>query len=195
MRAHATVIACLAAASTALGQTDPRIIIEVDEPVLGPGQRSTTIRLFAQFDDARDYAIAGIATSFATDRGSTGFSDLRLVAPMDGPGTSAGLPSAIGIENIIAGQLNFPLAMVYADPGNPIAFWECVFTTSMEPAPTEIELSTVTSRFDVYVDRGSARSESRLGDLVEGSATIIIIPAPATGLALLGVLALGRRRR
>lgn len=195
MRTHAIALACLAAASTALAQTAPRIIIEADEPDIPTVGGSTIIRMFAQFDDASDYAIAGIATSLVSSRGSEGWSDISLVAPMDGPGTSAGLVSGTGIDGIIAGQLNFPIAGVFADPSNPIAFWQARYTVPMGSGPGVLDLSTQTDRFDVYVDRDSATSESRLGDLIEGSARVTITPAPATSLALLGLLALGHRRR
>jgi hypothetical protein len=58
-----------------------------------------------------------------------------------------------------------------------------------------LDIETRTSRFDVYVERDSARSESRLDGLIEGRGRIVI-PAPAGTLVLgIGALALGRRRR
>jgi hypothetical protein len=46
----------------------------------------------------------------------------------------------------------------------------------------------------VYVERSSARSESRLAGLTEGAATIVVVPAPAGGLVLLLGVAAARRR-
>ncbi|MFI4917253.1 MAG: hypothetical protein ACIAS6_12200, partial [Phycisphaerales bacterium JB060] len=163
-----------------------------------PGQIAS-ITLSASYDDAADYAIAGIATSLVADvsHGEFFFSNPRLIAPMDGPGTSAGVLHAAGADGIIAGQLNFPLAGIFADPTNPIAFWQVDYTYEIDPRTgmAIMDLSTQTSRFDVYLDRQSATSESRLGELTEGVGAVVVYPAPGTGVALLGGLALATRRR
>ena len=170
--------------------------IDVDQPSLRPGE-STIVRLTASFGTA-DYAVAGILTDMLADAPvdlSGAWSDLALVAPMDGPGTTAGARDGAGISGIIAGQLNFPPAMIFADPANPIAFWSATFTPPADPGPYTVDLTTQTSRFDVYPERGSARSESRLGVLVEGANAIFVVPAPASGCVLAIGLAAMRRRR
>ena len=183
----------LTAAATALAQ--PAITIDVQNPVLRPGE-STMVTMRGGY--ARpDYAVAGIDTDLVTSVGSTGWSDAAIVPPMNGPATTAGSPSATGYDGIIAGQLNFIGAAIYADPSNPIAFWQATYTAPMDAAaPFDIDLSTMTSRYDVYVSRESSRSVSRLADLVEGSGTIRVIPAAPTASALLlgGLLATRRRR-
>ncbi|MEO1007096.1 MAG: PEP-CTERM sorting domain-containing protein [Planctomycetota bacterium] len=188
-------VALVAVSGIAAAASAQSVVIDVANPTLGPGE-STVVTLSAGFGGT-DFAIAGIGTDFVSSVGSTGWSDLALIAPMDGPGTSAGAPSATGVDGIIAGQLNFPPAGIYADPTNPIAFWQATYTA---PAVVDdaftVDLSTATDRFDVYIDMGAATSESRLGDLVEGSGAISVVPAPAS-LALLGLggLAAARRRR
>jgi len=112
-------------------------------------------------------------------------------------GTSAGDASATGVDGILAGQLNFPPAMIFADPSSPIAFWQATYTAPDDVTDGfDVALSTDTSRFDVYIDRERSASESRIDQLVEGSGTISVVPAPAS-LALLGLggLAAARRRR
>lgn len=191
------VIFCLSAAGLADAQGTPEVIIEIDEPVLAPGE-STTVRLLAGFDGRRDYAMAGLATNLLVDAGladpTSAWSDRRLLAPMDGPGTSAGMPQAGGYTGITAGQLNFPTSIGYADPTNPIPFWEITFTAPLDMGAFEVDLQTRTTRFDVYVAMDSSRSETRLFELTEGSGRITVVPAPAGGLVLLGVLAMRRRR-
>lgn len=152
-----------------------------------------TISMFASYGGT-DYALAGIATSIQVNETQGDFSNLRLVAPMDGPGTSAGVLMSGDIDGIVAGQLNFPTAGIYADSTNPIAFWEADFTVGAVVGGVALDIETVTTRYDVYVERTASRSESRLTELEEGS-LVIIVPAPATGLALLGGLALASRRR
>jgi hypothetical protein len=188
----ATTPAVLALATTALAQ--PAITIEVDNPVLLPGE-STTVTLLGGYGGT-DYAVAGLATNLVTTVGSEGWSDATLVAPMAGPGTSAGMASATGWDGIVAGQLNFIGAMIYADPTNPIAFWRATYTAPADAAaPFDIDVSTMTTKYDVYVDRQRATSESRLADLTEGAATIRVVPAPASAsLLALGLLAMRRRR-
>ncbi len=187
--------AILAVAGVAAAAAAQSINIDVANPTLGPGE-STMVTLTAGYGGS-DFAVAGIATDFISSVGSTGWSDVALISPMDGPGTSGGAPSGTGVDGILAGQLNFPPAGIYADDTNPIAFWSAVYTAPADVAAAfTVDLSTETSRFDTYVQRDSSRSESRLGDLTEGAGAINVVPAPAS-LALLGLggLAAARRRR
>jgi hypothetical protein len=198
MRIAAANALALAASTNAqtVGQS-VGLTVEVDDPVLEPGQ-STTVRLVARFDPA-DYALAGVATSLLFD-GLAGeprdsWSDLRLLPPFDGPELPPTL-EADRIRLIIAGQLNFPPAGIYADPINPAPFFEATFTAPLDAGwGYRVDLLTETSRFDVYIDRESSRSESRMDILVEGSAAIHVIPAPASATALMLGLACTRRRR
>ena len=186
-------LALAAAAPAALAQSE--ITIDVENPVLMPGE-STSVTLLAGFD-AMDYAMAGVAGNLVTSVGSEGWSEAMRVAPMDGPGTEPGVPSATGWDGIIAGQLNFPpTGGIYADPTNPIAYWTITYTAPADvAAPFDVDLSTMTTRYDVYVAMDSSLSESRLADLVEGSGTIRVVPAPASAsLLALGLLAMRRRR-
>lgn len=190
---RASTIAVLLFATATLAQ--PAITIDVENPVLLPGE-STTVTLLAGFDPS-DYAMNGVDTDFVTTVGSEGWSDAQLVAPMDGPGTTRGLPSATGYDEIIAGQLNFPATGgIFADPTNPIAFWRATYTAPTDVTmPLEVDLSTMTRRYTVFIASSSASSESRIDELVEGAATIRVVPAPASSLVLAAGLAGVRRRR
>jgi len=187
--------ALVAVAGVAAAASAQSVNIEVANPTLNPGD-STLVTLSAGFD-AADHAMAGILTDFISSVGSDGWSDLAILEPMDGPGTNPGTGSSTGVDGIIAGQLNFPLAGIYADETNPIAFWSATYTAPAVVADAfTVDLSTETSRFDVYIARDRSLSESRVADLTEGAGTINVVPAPAS-LALLGLggLAAARRRR
>jgi hypothetical protein len=186
--------ACLAATPMQVALAQPAITIEVDNPVLMPGE-STLVTMYAGFARS-EYAMAAVQTDLLSTSGSEGWSDARLVVPMDGPATTPGTPSATGYDGILAGQLNFGLSTSYADPTNPIPFWQAVYTAPLDVTrPIDVALSTETSRYEVYPFRDSPVAESRLADLTEGAATIRVIPAPASGLVLaLGLAALRRRR-
>ena len=188
----ATPIA-LVASTAVLAQ--PAITIDVENPVLMPGE-STVVTMYAGYGGT-DYAVAGVYTDFLAPGGSEGWTGVGLVDPMDGPGTTAGTASATGYDEIVAGQLNFPSgAAIYADPTNPIAFWQATYIAPLDVTePFDLHVSTMTRQYDVYYSRLSASSESRLADLAEGSATIRVIPAPASALVLAcGLLATRRRR-
>jgi len=187
--------AILAVAGVAAAAAAQSINIDVANPTLNPGE-STLVTLTAGYGGT-DFAVAGVGLDFVSSVGSDGWSDVALIAPMDGPGTSGGAPSGTGVDGIIAGQIQFPPIGAYADTTNPIAFWSAVYTAPADVADAfDVDLSTRTSRFDVYINGTSGTSESRLGDLTEGAGTISVVPAPAS-LALLGLggLAAARRRR
>lgn len=159
-----------------------------------PGE-TETITMSASYNPL-DYAVAAVGTSVVINEIQGELSNARLIAPMDGPGTSEGVIGVASVDGIIAGQLNFPPAGIYADPTNPIAFWAVDWTFMPDGTgnPVLIDIESQTDRFDVYTDRLLARSEFRIDELEEGSLRIVI-PAPAGALALLGGLALTARRR
>ncbi|MEQ8845061.1 MAG: MYXO-CTERM sorting domain-containing protein [Phycisphaerales bacterium] len=173
------------------------VTIEIDEPVLAPGE-FTTVRLVASFPDT-DYALAGVAMSLRFDSpiadARRHWSDVASLPPFDGP-TTGPVVTDTAIEGLLAGQLNFPPAGIYADPTNPVAFYEATFTAPLDAGRFyEVDLFTDVMRFDAYIDRESAESQSRLDLLVEDAATITVIPAPASAAVLaLGLLAVRRRR-
>ena len=190
------VVTPLAAIAPTFGQA-----ITIIDPVGGVSFAGDqfTVRMTASYGSG-DYAMAGIATSILINEAQGEFSDLQLISPMDGPGTTAGVVRAGDISGIFAGQLNFPAAMIFADPSNPIAFWEATFTVDdILSGGVILDIETSTTRYDVYTDRISSFSLSRLPQLTEGSLRIVI-PAPASAMVLLGGLGSGlmgltRRRR
>ena len=191
MRPMTACILLLAAATPTLAQS--AVLIYVENDTLLPGQ-STIVTLFAAWPPSQ-YAMAGIQTDLLISSGLDGWSDHALVAPMDGPGTSPGLPFTSGFDDIIAGQLNFPPTGVPTG-ANPVPFWEATYTAPIDPvAPFGVELTTLTARFDVYIDRDSAVARSFLDGLVEGNATIRVIPAPSSVVVLTGLACTCRRRR
>ena len=194
-RATAVVAAALvstAGTGVALGQ--PAITIEVDNPVLLPGE-STTVTMFAGFGPP-DYAVFGIDTDFVSSVGSDGWAAVGLISPMNGPGTTPGTSSAAGFDGIIAVQLQYLGAGIYADPTNPIPFWRGTYTAPSDAVvPFEVDLATMTRWYEVYPSMTTSRSESRIDELVEGSGTIRVIPAPASVIALaMGAACLRRPR-
>lgn len=191
----AFAVSILAAAGANAQVATNGITIVIGDTELQPGE-STTIRLEAYFGGT-DYAMAGVATWLTSTAGAQGLSDPRVLPPMNGPGTSAGFIGETGVRGIIAGQLNFPATGgIFADPTNPMPFWEATYTAPLDPgAPFDVTLETRTSRFDVYIQRDSSLSHSRLDDFADGLATIRVVPAPGAGVVLVGVLAGAARRR
>lgn len=173
MRGMACAAAVLAMAGGAIGQTW-EIFFDVSNPEPMPGE-TITITMKAGYG-GRDYAVAGVVTNFEVSALQGELSDWRLVAPMAGPGTSEGTLVGDSVEGIIAGQLNFPAtAGIYADPTNPIAFWEVDLTVDgVLSGPVVLDVRTRTTRYDVYINMQSSTSESRLADLVEGELRVLV---------------------
>ncbi len=169
------------------------ITIVVDDDTLRPGE-STTIRMEAYFDDAADYAVAQVITDLLSSGGGQGLSDPRMLRP-----PWLGMPGVVGPEGVLGincGQVNSPTAEIYADPSNPIAFWEVTYTAPADvAAPFDLSLTTMTEDFCVFPVRSSSLCQSRLGDFAEGEATIRVVPAPAGVVVLGGLLMCARRRR
>lgn len=181
------------AAAPALAQS--AVLIEVHNPILMPGQ-STTVTLSAAFPTT-DIALQGIRTDLRTSVGVEGFRDWHVLDPLGGGGTTPGDPTDAGFEGIIAGQLYFPPLGIPPDSRNPIPFWSATY---IAPADTtraiDLSLVTLTQDLNVYTDLDPATIESRLDGLVEGQATIRVVPAPA-GLLIIAAspLVAVRRRR
>lgn len=169
------------------------LTILVERETLRPGE-STTIRLEAFFDRDNDYAIAAVGTWLDSSAGAQGLSDVRLVGPLRGPGTVAGTIGERGVRGILAGQLH-GLGGIFGDPSSPMLFWEATYTApAVVSTPFTVDLETRTSRFDVYIYRDFPTSESRLDGLLDGAATIRVVPAPASVLVLVGLACVRSRR-
>ncbi len=185
------------AASLAHAQGTSEVIIEIDQPVLAPGE-STAVRLWAGYDSARDFAMGAVVTNLLADSGGVeiagAWSDVDLVRPMDFVGTTPGTPEAGGYAGIIAGQFHWWQDPGATDRSDPIAFWQATFTAPTGEGAFTIDLSTLTTRFDVYFAEWSSGTESRFDGLTEGAGRIVVVPAPASGLVLLCLLTARRRR-
>ncbi len=201
MRITITIVTLAAMTAVATAQTIPQtgIVIDVEHLELTPGQ-STRVTMAAAWPESFSFKIAGVLTDLTISTGPEGWSDIALFAPMDGPGTTAGVLTASGVEGIIAGQLHFPPLGGCPHgicPERPTLFWGATYTAPTDPtAPFDIDLLSDTTRFDVYTDPSSGRSVSVLDQVVEGSATIQVIPAPGGTMAItMGLAAVARRRR
>ena len=186
------ILSAILVATPALAQSS--VIIDAEHDTLLPGQ-STTVTLWAAWPSS-EYALAGIATDLGITTGTDGWSDWRLADRLRAPGTSAGAATASGFTGIVAGQVYFPIAGPEIDLSNPIAFWSATYTAPADvPTAFDIELATITRSLQVYIHPDSSAAREHLPDLVEGSATIHVIPAPAGTLTLATGLVLARRRR
>lgn len=187
------------ATPVASGQTVPPvgIVIEVDDPELRPAE-STTVTLSAAWLGAstRTYDIARVDTNLLASTGGLGLSDPMLLAPMNGPGTLVGEISATGVDGILAGKLNWPFP-IFPPPPYPLPFWQVTYTAPADvAAPFEVELSTLTTRFDAYIEMTSHETVALIDEVVEGEATIRVIPGPGSGVLLVaGACWTARRRR
>ena len=178
MRLTAAAI-CIATASAAFAQAGPYTIeIQVERPVLEPGEFARVF-LAPAFDTRRDWANAGVNLDLVAPDMGAGISDLSGVAPWSISSAWNPVRCDIGICGFDAGQLNFPAAGIYADPSSPLPAFSFSYTPPDVSEPTEVTFQTRTNRFHVYAERETSVSESRLDELVEGRATILIVPCRA----------------
>ncbi|MEO1279491.1 MAG: GC-type dockerin domain-anchored protein [Planctomycetota bacterium] len=182
MKNHALAVALALLASVAAGQVyaqsdEYRLEIRVDRPILEPGE-SATVELWAYFDRARDGGVYGVGTDLLTDFGSTGWADLELFG-LVGPGVVGELGPE-GITGIGNGQFCFPCAGCgIADDSSPIGVWRATFTAPPVGFPLFYTLSTRTSVYQMHNVPCDADGVSRLDELVEGLASIRIVPCRA----------------
>jgi hypothetical protein len=194
----ALVVAGLAAAagpwaSGAVAQS--AVLIDIEDTTLLPGQ-STMVTLSAAWPPS-EWAMAVIVTDLGMPDGAGVWTDLVGLGAMRGPGATPGVASEGGVSGIVATQLNFGPSGWMPDRSNPIAFWRGTFTApDVVASPYEFDLTTMTSRFDVYIRPDSVEMRSYLPGLAEGRETIRVVPAPASlaVIAMGGVLASRRRR-
>ncbi len=166
----------LSVSAFAQAQSDPyRMELRVDRPVLEPGE-AATVELWAWYNDQRYWYPSIIRTSVLTGHADA-FGDQALLALM-GPGTSAGERTADGIEGILAGSLCLPCADCQWPQPDPVLFWRATVTAPDTAFPFDVRLSTLTTQYEIH-GWGCPPPESRLDELVEGDATIRVVPCRA----------------
>lgn len=179
-------------ASASLGQAgfNIHVIYAAGHTSVNPNAPTCRVRVEAKFSP-NDYAVAGVR--FDVLAGEAGWSNNVVLAPLT-TGSNPGVINGAAVTGVTAGQLNFPAAGIFANPANPIGAWEANWTTANFTSRV-VPVNTRTARFDVYADRNSPTSGSRM-PVMEGGNGIVVTPAPSA-LALLGLggLVAGRRRR
>lgn len=186
-------LAPLACGAACLAQS--AVHIDVEDTTLLPGQ-NTTVTLSAAWPPS-EWAMAGIVADLMMPDGAGAWSEMEVLGAMRGPGSTSGVAAGDGVAGIIAAQLNVGPTGFMPDRSNPIAFWRATFTAPADVgAPYEFDLTTLTSRFDVYIMPDSMATRSYLDGLTEGRQTIHVVPTPASvTLLATGALASLRRRR
>jgi hypothetical protein len=137
----------------------------------------------------QDYALAGVRWDIHAADSTWNWYRIEDFGSMPPPRPIIG-PD---ISDIATGQIHVPALHVFADPTNPVWLFEAEWVTT-DFTPREVTVWTTTSRFDVYVDVNSPRSESRLQALAEGRGAIRVTPSPAS-LVPLALVVFRRRRR
>jgi hypothetical protein len=165
---------------------------ELSNPVLSPGTPSTLVTLSIDHEPA-DYAFAVANLSVRATEG--GWSDLITLIMQGPPYPSGQRPGSISggdVTGITVGQL---AAFGWVPTPGRIDVWRGTFTATDFSGGRAVDLSTETTRFEVYTDPFPPTTREPRTP-IEGRGQIQIVPAPA-GLALVGLggFALASRRR
>lgn len=180
MKKSLAIFAAVGVASAASAQS---VDIEPLDSTVGLGE-AVTLTVFAD-SGPDDYAVAGFNFNVNASGGDWGGLTSLLTHPGQNPGTVVGS----NVEDVSSGQL-FAFGFV-PEPGR-IAVWSGDFSSATEGV---FDISTETTRFEVYTENMEGSPRRSLTP-TEGSASVTVIPAPAS-LALLGLggLLFARRRR
>lgn len=180
--------------SAAISAAQAEVRITSDKSELLPGE-STVVTLSAAFPIS-EFAFCCIFTDLMSSTGSTGWSDFGISSRLRAPGSSAGTPTGMGIEGILAGQAYFPGGGLWPDVSNPIIFWQATYTAPSDVTmPFDLRLPTQTLRFETYISVEESTWRSHIDGLIEGETTIHVVPAPASlALVLVGGALVNRRR-
>ena len=159
--------------------------------VVSPGQPSTTVEVYAEWDADLFYAFAAAEWSL---RGDTTGDFSGPGSAFTDPGQVGGTPASGDVMDIITGQLQFPSGGFFADTSDPILIWSGTWSTTDFTTRT-VDLTTDTGRYSLYLD-DTGLSSDVTSTVIEAAGQIEVIPAPAS-LALVGLgglVALRRRR-
>ncbi len=173
------------------GQSFPGVAgfnMEVIGGVVSPVNPIVTIRVSATYS-AQDFAFGAALFDVVADE--PGWSNPMVLMPLP---RQDGTVEGPRVREIVAGQIHFP-PLVTANSANPITVWQASWSPS-HFRPRDVQVQTVTRRFDVYIDPTGPAAQSRLATMVEGRAVIQIVPSPASILPILaGAVLCVRQRR
>jgi MYXO-CTERM domain-containing protein len=157
---------------------------------VNPDNPSCSVTVVAFFSPV-DHAFAGSRWNIDAAEGAWSGVYVEDFGSIIEPG-----PFVVGstIFNCITGQIHLP-PRFNANPANPVRLLWGEWSTQ-DFARRDVDLWTLTARFDVYPDPNSSSSQTRLSSLTEGRAVIRVTPTPGSLMvALAGVLAFAQRRR
>lgn len=161
--------------------------------VVSPAHPSTTVEVWAHFDD--QYAFAGALWDVNASADPGDFSDPYAVLHALGTSNGVVAPDGDSVGHIIAGQAHFPIGDVHADTSNPILVWTATWSTD-DFTPRSVDLTTSTQKYFLYVDESGFSQEYLSDDFKEAFASISVVPTPGAAAAtFVGVLAFARRSR
>ena len=181
-----------------LSQTQPILIVSVIGGPVSPSNPQAKVAVSVAFTPVTtSTAVAQATFSLGSDDTLGAFSALNYGAGLTGycPGGPVGTPSTSGgVSGVSIYQLN--VLGCQANPANPIEIWTSTWATS-NFEPRSVQLKTELSSVSLYSDHGQSGPNIffSIGEVVNGSAIIQVIPAPGALALLFTSTALTRRRR
>ena len=159
--------------------------------VVSPSQPTATVEVWAWFDN-----VPGVSELFASGNFDLVASEgewwhfvFQLGRPTAGP-----IISGSSITGVVVGQFHLPPLGVFGDPSNPIRVFAADWRTT-DFTPRSVSLDTTNTHYFWVAEWQTGAGFQIWPNVIPGSGSISVVPAPSLLLFPAGAFAVAQRRR
>jgi hypothetical protein len=190
MLRRVVTLALLASAGAASAETGLSFHVS---NTISPNHPSATVEVWAHIEDV-SYAFAAVQFDALAAVDPGGFSDPFAILHTLGTFNGDVQPGGDLITHCLPGQIQAPVGEWFADTTNPILIWRATWSTDDFNA-REVDISTFTHRFAVYLDYNG--NNVLVDETLDAEGVVKVVPGPAVAalFTACGAFAGTRRRR